>query len=161
MQARRATAADAREVVRLARLMFESMGVDVTGAEWSDEGARQIEHRLGGDLAAFVVDHPSMRGRLVASGAGVIAHRLPGPGNPSGLVGYVQWVSVEEGFRRKGLARQVMARLLEWFDGTGVRAVELHATAMAEGLYRSLGFDESGGRALRRRQPPAPSSQPS
>jgi GNAT superfamily N-acetyltransferase len=160
VQTRPATPADAAEVVRLARIMFESMGVVASAEEWAREGARKVRQWLGHDLAVLVVDHPSEPGRLVASGAGVVTRRLPGPGNPSGLVGYVQWVCVDEAFRRNGLARQVMGGLLAWFDGRGVGAVELHATPAAEGLYRSLGFDESGGRALRRRRGPSVPGEP-
>ena len=58
---------------------------------------------------------------------------------------------MEPAFRRRHLGREVMVALLEWFDARDVRAVELHATVMAEPMYRELGFDDSGPRALRRR----------
>lgn len=44
-----------------------------------------------------------------------------------------------------------MTRLLGWYFDRGVKTIELHATPMAEHLYRSMGFGESGGRALRLR----------
>ena len=72
------------------------------------------------------------------------------PSNPTGRAGYVQWVATEPAFRRLGLARLTLGALLAWFEATGVPNVELHATADGEALYRSLGFGESGGRALRR-----------
>jgi len=150
MEVRAAVASDADEVVRLAAIMFESMGVDPAGT-WADAGVRQVTERLGADLAVFVVDHPNGAGRLVASAAGTVAQRLPGPSNPNGLAGYVQWVCVDPDYRRHGLARQVMSRLLAWYGDRGVGTIELHATPMAEQLYLSLGFGEAGGRALRRR----------
>jgi hypothetical protein len=49
------------------------------------------------------------------------------------------------------MARAVMVALLQWFDQRRVPVVELHATPDGEPLYRSLGFGEEGGVALRRR----------
>jgi GNAT superfamily N-acetyltransferase len=138
-------------VVRLAALLFESMGTDPRDSTWQDEGQRHVRQRLGHDLAVFVADDPLVPGHLVGAAAGTIAQRLPTPNNPSGLAGYVQWVCVEPAFRRRRLGQEVMVALLEWFDARDVRSVELHATVMAEPMYRNLGFDDSGPRALRRR----------
>lgn len=150
MRVRPAELSDANEMVRLGAVMFASMGIDVTGDTWREEGRRQLATHLSGDLGAFVVDHPTEPGCLVASAAGAIAQRLPTPTNVTGRAGYVQWVCVDEAFRRAGLGRSVMRALLEWFDARGVAAVELHATPMAEPLYRSLGFADPGSRAMRR-----------
>jgi GNAT superfamily N-acetyltransferase len=151
MDARAATVDDAEEIVRLAALMFASMGMDVSGDEWTGNGVRHVHARLGHDLGAFVVDHPTSRGRLVASAAGTLASRLPTPVNPSGLAGYIQWVCTDPDHQQRGLGRQVMAALLEWFDQHGARSIELHSTSVAESLYRSMGFSDDGPRALRRR----------
>lgn len=152
MQARMARAEDAAEVVRLAAMLFVSMGVDAAGPEWQEAGRRHVEDRLDKDMAAFVVDHPGAPGRLVASAAGTIAPRLPTPFSPAGTAGYVQWVCTEPEFRCHGLARMVMSSLLDWYDRRDVRNVELHATPMAESLYMELGFNDEGPRALRRRR---------
>ena len=149
MIARMARAEDAEGIVGLARLMFESMGMDASAAEWQEAGVAHVHERLGEDLAVFVVDHPSGSG-LVASAAGTFCRRLPGPRNPSAMTGYVQWVATAPAFRRRGLARLTMEALLGWYASVGVGSLELHATADGEPLYRSLGFGESGGRALRR-----------
>jgi GNAT superfamily N-acetyltransferase len=132
-------------------LLFETMGVDPRDPTWQEEGQRHVRERLGQDLAVFVVDDPGAPGHLVGAAAGTVAERLPTPTNPSGLAGYVQWVCVEPAFRRSHLGEGVMVALLDWFDARDVRAVELHATVMAEPMYRKLGFGDSGPRALRRR----------
>jgi GNAT superfamily N-acetyltransferase len=152
MQCRLATPDDAGEVVRLAALLFDSMGTDGSGPAWQEAGRRQVEERSSTDMAAFVVDHPHLPRQLIASAAGTISRRLPTPLNPSGYAGYVQWVWTEPDFRGQGLAILVMASLLSWFESHDVPTVELHATPMAESLYRKLGFDDSGPRALRRRR---------
>jgi GNAT superfamily N-acetyltransferase len=131
--------------------MFESMGLDLGDDRWLATGEREVVERLGGDLMAFVVDHPTRAGTLVASAAGSIHRRLPRPGTPVFSVGYVQWVATEPDFRRRGLARGVMVGLLDWFERRDVFAVELHATAQAESLYLSMGFSDEGARALRKR----------
>ena len=148
---RAATTRDADELVRLAGVMFASMGMDITGEQWTQNGRRHVQDRLGTDLAAFVIDDPSAPGRLLASAVGTIASRLPTPVNPSGRAGYVQWVCTDEAHRGRGLGRQVMTSLLDWFDEQGVLAVELHSTEPAEALYASLGFSDAGPRAMRRR----------
>src|SRR4051794_32137259 len=116
VNARAATVDDAGEVVRLGALMFASMGMDVSGDEWTGNGLRHVRERLGDDLAAFVIDHPTEPGRLVASAAGTLASRLPTPVNPSGVAGYVQWVCTDSDHQQQGLGRKVMAALLAWFD---------------------------------------------
>ena len=150
-EARLARIEDAAEIVRLARLMFESMGASGSDGLWERATLQHVQDRLGADLAIFVVDDPIHEGRLVASAAGTINRRLPGPFVPHGVVGYVQWVCTDLDHRRQGLSRQVMAALLAWYEERQVPVVELHATPMGEPLYRSMGFDDPKPRALRRR----------
>lgn len=150
MQARLANASDIEEIVRLAGEMFESLGVDAAHHAWREEGGCQLAARLGEDLHAAVVDHPDDPGRLVASGVGVVLEPLPSPTNVSGRIGYIQWLCVEDGFRRRGLGRAVTSALLAWLEQRGVRSVELYATAAGEPLYRSLGFAETASLAMRR-----------
>lgn len=149
MQSRPAQVSDASEVVRLAGVMFESMGLRLDEPGWPDVGERALRARLGADMMAFVIDDPGHQGRLVASAAGTVHHRLPRPGELEFTAGYVQWVATDETHRRQGLAEEVMIGLLGWFYENGVTAVELHATPMAETLYQSMGFSDSGPRALR------------
>jgi GNAT superfamily N-acetyltransferase len=137
---RPATPADVDELVRLAAVMFNSMGLDASAPEWQEAGRQMTRRRLGsGDMAAFVVDSDEP-GELIAAGAVVIHERLPGPRNPTGQAGYVQWVATEPTYRRQGLARLVMHGLLAWLAERNITVVELHATPDGEPLYRSLGF---------------------
>ena len=146
---RPATAEDTAEVIRLAALMYEAMGLDATRPAWRQAAAAAMASRLGGDTCVFVADDPDTAGRLAATGAGVITTRLPGPANPAATVGYIQWVSTDPRWRRRGLARAVTSALLGWFAERDVRAVELHATPQAAGLYHSLGFGPGPNPGLR------------
>src|SRR3954452_201309 len=132
--------------------MFASMGMDVSGEEWTSNGRRHVHERLGLDLGVFVVDHPTEPGRLVASAAGTLASRLPTPVKPSGVAGYVQWVCTDADHQQQGLGRAVMSALLAWFDERGALAIELHSTPVGESLYLSMGFSDEGPRALRIRR---------
>ncbi len=116
------------------------MGLDTSAPEWQEAGRQVTRRRLGsGDMAACVIDSDEP-GHLLAAGAGVINQRLPGPRNPTGRVGYIQWVATEPAFRRQGFARQVMQGVLAWFAEQQITVIELHATPDGEPLYRSLGF---------------------
>lgn len=151
-----ATAADGPEVVRLAEIMFRPLAGDRPDeAGWARWRAASLAVTAGlprDDLGVFVVDHPDHPGALVSCGAGVVTRRLPNPWHPQGLVGYVQWMSTEPAWRRRGLGRAVLRAVLQFFEERGVDNVELHATADGAPLYRSEGFWEgSAGLAMRRR----------
>jgi len=149
---------DADEVIRLAALMYDAMGLSTADERWRVRANDAFVNRLGRDMAVVVADDPTATGRLAASGAGTIARRLPGPANPDASVGYIQWISTDPRWRRRGLARRITVALLDWYELLGVPWVELHATPEGEGLYRSLGFDEGPNPALRIRRavPPPP-----
>src|SRR5262249_29264132 len=80
MAARPATADDVSEVLRLAAVMYASMGQDPTDPRWVETATTQFISRLGDDLGVFVVDHPDHEG-LAASAAVTITTRLSGPTN--------------------------------------------------------------------------------
>ncbi|MEU9796109.1 GNAT family N-acetyltransferase [Streptomyces sparsogenes] len=143
---RAARPADAAELVRLRRVMFEDMhGRDRPGP-W-EVSAREAVVRLltgpEGRLGAFVVDgvEPGAP-HLAACAVGSAEERLPAPGHPSGRFGFVFNVCTDPRYRGRGYARAVTEALLDWFAGQGVTRVDLHATPDAEHLYRSLGFAE-------------------
>jgi ribosomal protein S18 acetylase RimI-like enzyme len=123
--------------VRLRRVMFEAIGVEVTAED--DQATRDV---LGpgldsGEFFAAVIDGD---GHLAACGIGMSARRVPSPGNPEGLYGYVQSMVTDERDRRRGHARAVLLALLERFAELGITRVDLHASAMGEPLYRAEGF---------------------
>ena len=157
--ARRATVADVPEIVRLAVVMYlalEAPPPPPGGWEgWTAEAEAHLARRLDQDVVVFVVDDPDAPGHLVSCGAGTVWTRLPNAWYPADpRAGYVQWMSTEPEFRRRGLNRLVLRALLDWFDAEGIQLVELHASPMGAPLYRSEGFDEGGGWgvALRRRR---------
>jgi GNAT superfamily N-acetyltransferase len=111
-----------------------------------------------GTVVAFVVDGPD--GGVVAGGVGTVAQRVPGPGNLSGRHGFVQSMATDPGHRGLGLGRAVFTALLDWFRAEGIGAVDLHASADGEALYRSFGFTDAKHPELRWRDPGARAATP-
>ncbi len=142
-------------MARLAESMFRSLGAELSDPAWQawrEAATAAVVERDETRVAMFVVDHPGQVGVLVSCGAGIVLERLPNPWHPNGLAGYVQWMSTEPEFRRRGMARAVLRAVLAWFEERGVDNVELHATEQGAPLYRSEGFWRgSGGEPMRRR----------
>jgi RimJ/RimL family protein N-acetyltransferase len=156
---RRATADDAAELSRLREVMFASFGPAPDRTLWWDAAVKELQNALAdpdGPLQAFVVDadgEPGAAGpsgELASCAVGVIDRRLPSAHNPVGLAGYVLSVATDPRYRRRGYARAVVQATLDWFESHGIQRVELHASADAEAMYRSMGFLEPHGLALTR-----------
>src|SRR5437016_3228700 len=79
---------------------------------WRPMPAEHFASRVGRDAIAVVVDHPTIPGRVVASGAATVSTRLPTPMNPTGAYGYIQWVATDDDFRGRGYARAAMTTIL-------------------------------------------------
>ena len=151
MEPRLAVPSDAPELLRLAAMMYATMGVDVSGREWRENATKLLAERLGGDdVVAFAVDDPAGGGKLVACGGAAIIQRLPGPSTPTGRWGYVQWMATDPEYRRRGLASALLNAIVEWLEARGVENIELHATPAGEPLYRSFGFGDPPSPELRR-----------
>ncbi|MEV0807416.1 GNAT family N-acetyltransferase [Micromonospora sp. NPDC050200] len=161
IKVRRAGPGDAAEIVRLRGVMLASIG----GAEpppgpWQPAAREVLRERLADPadvMAVFVVDAPDRPGLLAACATGTVERRLGGPGNPSGLTGYVFNVVTDPGYRRRGYSRACLTGLLDWYRDRGVLKIDLRASAEGEGLYRSLGFRDTPGPTLRLSLPAPPS----
>ena len=58
----------------------------------------------------------------------------------AGLEGLIVNVYVDPLYRRQGLARQLLAAIIDWAPGAGIVRLVLHASADGRPLYESLGF---------------------
>jgi ribosomal protein S18 acetylase RimI-like enzyme len=137
----RAAVADAEIISAQRRGMFEDMG-------------RGTPAELNAMVVAFIpwVADRIARGEYlgwfaktaagaVAAGAGMmLMDHPPSPIDLSGKRGYVLNVYVNPEFRRHGLARRLMATILEYCREQHIRLVELHASDAGRHLYESLGF---------------------
>lgn len=69
----------------------------------------------------------------------------------------LEWVAVDEPFRRCGLAQRLLAALVEWARAQGARSIRLEVRAgnqAALELYRRSGFESVGRRKDYYRNPP-------
>jgi GNAT superfamily N-acetyltransferase len=149
---RRAGPGDAGELMRLRGVMLGSMrGVAEVTGDWQRTGAELLRTQLAvaePAFAAFVADKGDRPG-LAACVLGQVDQRLPGPGDPTGLRGYVYNVATDPAYRRRGLSRACMTALLEWFAEAGAGVVDLRASPQGEPLYASLGFERTRDPAMR------------
>lgn len=139
-----ATLADLSDLVRLRRLMFESMGyVDRAQLDVGDAAAREYLWRAmpGGVFYGWLAF--TTEGEAVSSGGVVIDHHPPGPNNLTGRVGYIMSISTVPAYRRRGIARRILRTILAWLEEQGIQRVVLHATDEGKPLYEQLGFVES------------------
>ncbi|MDH6575450.1 GNAT family N-acetyltransferase [Kitasatospora sp. MAP5-34] len=155
---RPATPDDAAELVRLRGLMFEampSMAGKAGPGPWQAAAEGVLRDRLVAvplTMPAFVVDDPEHPGRLASCAVGTLEQRLPAPGHPDGLFGFVFNICTDPQARYRGYARACTEALLTWFDEHRVTRIDLHASSGGEQLYRSLGFHEHSIPLSRNRQ---------
>jgi ribosomal protein S18 acetylase RimI-like enzyme len=102
-----------------------------------------------GDATARTAQGGGTAPALAACATGTVELRLPGPDNPTGLMGYVFNVATDPDLRRRGHARACMTALLDWYRARGVHKIDLHASAEAEQLYVSMGFARNHAPAMR------------
>ena len=85
-------------------------------------------------------------GTEIAGGAGIqVRPLLPRPSDDGaslvpGPEAYVLNVFVERAWRRRGVARLLMGRVLAWVEEHGIVRCTLHPSAEGRPLYESLGF---------------------
>lgn len=114
------------------RLMPEDLGsADTVAAAAYGRGSRRSE------LARYLALRPN--GWLLAlmdgAPAGIVGATEYGP------FAYVGLMAVHPDFQRRGIARQLMERLLALLDERDCPAILLDASTMGEPLYRVLGFE--------------------
>jgi GNAT superfamily N-acetyltransferase len=148
---RAATVDDAAVIVHHRHAMFFDMGhtdpaalaaMDASFAPYVARGLRDGSYR--GWLAQ------TDDGRVVAGG-GLIVHEWPArpfsPAQPRRA--YILNVYTEPEFRRRGIARRIMAEIVTWCRAQGFWAVMLHASEFGRPLYESMGFEPTNEMRLK------------
>ena len=150
VEARRAVAEDAAELVRLREVMVSELSRPAAGNSWQDAAYHRLREWLETPrFGMFVVDKPDRPGELAACALGQIDYRLPGHYTLTGKVGYVSNVVTWPDYRRRGYSRACMLATVEWFRQHEVPLVDLFASPEGEPLYASLGFTRKPDPAMR------------
>jgi len=138
---REGTADDAREVIRLAKLLWQDMQLPLQAGEWEDNAAEFFRGSLdGGSVRLLVADDPRTPNAIVATGIGLIHQQSPAYWLPNGKLGYVQWFYTVPEWRKQGLASEILDDLITWFRRNEVIRVHLHSARDAVALYEAKGF---------------------
>jgi len=138
---RRATVEDAPVIARHRAAMFRDMG------DASVDDAARIERASVLYLRRMISERRFLgwlaerQGEVVAGGGLVVSQLLPRPGAvDGGEQALILNVYCEPEHRRRGLARALMAAMLEWCKRERIAKVVLHASQDGRPLYESLGF---------------------
>ncbi|MEY2828281.1 MAG: hypothetical protein RIQ33_139 [Bacteroidota bacterium] len=81
-------------------------------------------------------------GKLVGVG-GMKIYQMPGSFRvPNGMIGYILNMHTIESHRKKGIASEIVNRLVETGKELGVGLFDLHASKMGESVYIKAGFEK-------------------
>ena len=140
----KATAADIDAVVEM-RMLFS--------IEYAGVQSPEVEVQLRQNLSDYFIKEldknylcwfAKVDGE-VASIAGMVIRINPGNvKNPSGIWGYIMNVYTLPKYRRMGLSKNILERLVESAKERGITAFELHATKDGEPVYQKAGFEKFG-----------------
>jgi GNAT superfamily N-acetyltransferase len=138
---RRAMIEDAPVIARYRAAMFRDMG-SASGDDLSRiENASVFFLRQMIAEQRFLAWLAERQGEIVACGGLIISQLLPRPrAIDGGAQALIVNVYCEPEHRRRGLARALMAEMLEWCKRERIAKVVLHASQDGRPLYESLGF---------------------
>lgn len=82
--------------------------------------------------------------RIVATSGMSFVEKPPYSGNVSGRIGLLSSMYTLEGYRRRGIARTLLGRVVDEAAKAGCGAVQITASDMGVLLYRDFGFEKNG-----------------
>ena len=83
-------------------------------------------------------------GRIVATSGMSFVEKPPYFGCPSGRIGLLSSMFTEPAYRRRGIARELLSRVVEEARAYGCGAVQITASDMGVLLYTDFGFVKNG-----------------
>jgi GNAT superfamily N-acetyltransferase len=98
------------------------------------------------DYIGWVVEEQVGKDVAIIAGGGLLLRRISPFPDDKGMVSesekqaHILNVFVEEGCRKQGLARFIMATILEWCTQENIKSITLNASADGKPLYEKLGF---------------------
>ena len=82
--------------------------------------------------------------RIVATSGISIVEKPPYFGCPTGKIGLLSSMYTEKAYRRQGIARELLSRVMEEARARGCGAVQITASDMGVLLYSNYGFTKNG-----------------
>jgi ribosomal protein S18 acetylase RimI-like enzyme len=125
--------------------MFPRLSYDAV-EEMREPNRVWLERHFGRDFNAYL----AYRVHEIAGSAAVLwFDHPPTPSNPGGMEAYILNVYTEPAWRRRGVARNLVDRILTEARSRGVRRVWLRTSDDGRPLYMSMGFADSNYLQLR------------
>lgn len=160
MQIRRATPADADVIAWHRARMFQDMGMvpDDLFESFRARSAERVRPSLAsGEYVGWLVPHPE-NAEMIIAGAGVMLREIP-PIPLSRASGetvvydigqaLILNVFTEPEWRRRGIARRLLERIIAWCREQRIESIVLHASEDGRALYEQLGFMQTNEMRLR------------
>ena len=92
------------------------------------------------NLRRVRLERPPLKGFKYSGGGVLILPFQPGPRDPRPERPWIVNVFTEPDYRGKGLARVLMAEMVEWCRAQGFTVVSLHASDAGRPIYAGMGF---------------------
>jgi GNAT superfamily N-acetyltransferase len=100
-----------------------------------------LEHTATGRFVSWLAE---CDGRAVATGCLVYWDLVPSLHWSGGRKAYIMNMFTEAPFRRRGIAAEIVGRLLTDARAAGVSEASLHALPDGVGVYKRIGFEATG-----------------
>ena len=139
---RAATPADLEVVMHHRRSMFFDMGYRDETALAAMKATSEPLFAKGlanGSYVGWLAENPLKE--VVAGGGLIVFEYHSSPADPFPRRPVIVNMYTEPGYRRRGIARELMKRMLAWCRNEGFGSVVLHASEDGRSLYESLGFE--------------------
>ena len=82
----------------------------------------------------------SENNRVIGGGGWALRRHAPGYQLRNGISVYVFNMYTEPAYRKQGIAREIMLRLMDDAHQRGISRIDLHATELGRTVYEKLGF---------------------
>jgi GNAT superfamily N-acetyltransferase len=140
--------------------MFQDMGMvpDDLFESFRAKSAERVRPSLAsGEYIGWLVPHPEDADKIIA-GAGVMLREIPPIPLPRASGETVVYdtgqalivnVFTEPEWRRRGIARLLLERIIAWCREQRIESVVLHASEEGRALYQQLGFMQTNEMRLR------------
>jgi GNAT superfamily N-acetyltransferase len=143
---REATGADAETLLEHRLGMLEAVfrsrdpGPEEASVDMREANRVWLAGHLGDDFQAWLAE---IDGQVAGSAAVMWFPHPPAPVNPIGLEAYILNVFTDARWRRRGVARALMARIMQEARSRGIKRIWLRASEEGRPLYLDMGFRES------------------
>ncbi|MCF2139004.1 MAG: GNAT family N-acetyltransferase [Candidatus Lokiarchaeota archaeon] len=139
---RQCTLDDIDELLKLRRIMFESMSCYSDKQLWDKAISNSRDYFLKNVPSSKFIGWIAIIQEKQPIGAGglVVDRHPPGPSNLSGKIGYIMNIVVIEEYRRQGIGEKIMRSIIAYLKKHNISVATLHATDIGKSLYQKLGF---------------------